>query len=167
MGKRGPQPNPLSGRTARGLNTLKGRRTLPLRSEDLGPATMPEFLSPEAVKFWNMYAPELEKRKLLDELSAPLFAGLCEQVATVWALEEILKRDGVLIPGRGGRQVPHPAFRELLASQKLCLSLMKEFQMTPASRNRAGIPAGVDPQEDPFLLLMDGGKNTPDPKKEG
>ncbi|HZL98294.1 MAG TPA: P27 family phage terminase small subunit [Terriglobales bacterium] len=159
MGKRGPQPNPLSGRTARGLNSLKGRRTLPNRFPNLGPATMPGFLSPEAVKFWKMYAPELEKRKLLDELSAPLFAGLAEQVATVRALEEILRRDGILIPGRGGRQVRHPAFAELLASQRLCLSLMKEFQMTPASRSRAGIPADADPEEDEFFKLMDGGKD--------
>ena len=165
MGKRGPQPNPLSGRTARGLNSLRGRRTLPNRFPNLGPATMPGFLSPEAVKFWKMYAPELERRKLLDELSQPLFVVLCEQTATVWALEEILRRDGILIPGRGGRQVQHPAFRELLASQKLCLSLMKEFQMTPASRSRAGIPADAEP-EDEFFKLLDGGKNAPDTKKE-
>jgi len=164
MGKRGPQPDPLSGRTARGLNSLKGRRTLPLRFLNLGPATMPGFLSPEAVKFWKMYAPELEKRKLLDELSAPLFAGLAEQVATGRALEEILRRDGMLIPGRGGRQVQHPAFRELLVSQKLCLSLMKEFGMTPASRSRLGIPAGAEP-EDEFFRLLDGGKSGDKPDK--
>jgi P27 family predicted phage terminase small subunit len=125
---------------------------------------MPAFLSPEAVKFWKMYAPELEMRKLLDELSAPLFAGLAEQVATVRALEEILRRDGILIPGRGGRQVQHPAFRELLASQKLCLSLMREFQMTPASRSRAGIPADAEP-EDEFFKLLDGGKAGDKPDK--
>jgi P27 family predicted phage terminase small subunit len=162
MGKRGPQPNPLSGRTARGLNSLKGRRTLPIRSLILGPATMPGFLSPEAVKFWEMYAPELEKRKLLDELSAPLFAGLAEQVATVRALEEILKKDGILIPGRGGRQVQHPAFRELLASQKLCLSMLKEFGMTPASRSRLGNIEPAGEEEDPFLLLLDGKKGDGD-----
>jgi P27 family predicted phage terminase small subunit len=157
MGKRGPQPDPLSGRTLRGLNSLRGRRTLPLRFPNLGPATMPAFLSPEAVKFWELYAPELTKRKILDELSQPLFVALAEQVATVRLLEEILRRDGMLIPGRGGRQVRHPAFAELLASQKLCLSLMKEFQMTPGSRSRAGIPADAEP-EDEFFTLLDGGK---------
>ncbi len=164
MGRRGPQPDPQSGRTLRGLNSLKGRRTLPNRFPNLGPATMPDFLSPEAVKFWKMYAPELEKRKLLDELSAPLFAGLAEQVSTVRALEEILRKDGMLIPGRGGRQVQHPAFRELLASQKLILSLMKEFQMTPGSRSRAGIPADAEP-EDEFFRLLDGGKGSDKPDK--
>jgi phage terminase small subunit len=40
---------------------------------------MPDFLSPEVVKFWQRNAPELEKRGLLDGLSAPLFAALAEQ----------------------------------------------------------------------------------------
>jgi P27 family predicted phage terminase small subunit len=126
---------------------------------------MPEFLAPEAVKFWKMYAPGLEKRKLLDELSSVLFAGLCEQVAHVRELEEILRRDGVVIPGRGGRRVPHPAFSALRSAQKLCLGLLREFGMTPASRSRLGITE-PEPDEDKFFRLIGGGKNTPNPKKE-
>lgn len=38
-------------------------------------------------------------------------------------------------------------------------------QMTPASRSRLG-NIEPEPEEDEFFRLLDGGKNTPDPKKE-
>ena len=151
MGRRGPLPDPFSGRTQRGLNSLRGRRIIPFGAEGLPKATMPADLSPAAKAVWKREAPGLEKRKLLDALSAPLFIMLCEQVATVQELNEVIRKDGFVITGRGGRQVAHPALSALRSSEKIVLQLLKEFGMTPASRARMGIVSDAEPEIEDFF----------------
>ena len=151
MGRRGPPPDPMSGRTQRGLNSLKGRRVVPFGAEGLPKAMMPADLSPAAKAVWKREASGLEKRKLLDALSAPLFIMLCEQLATVQELNEAIRKDGLVIPGRGGRQVAHPALSALRSSEKIVLSLLKEFQMTPMSRARAGTVYDAEPGIEDFF----------------
>jgi P27 family predicted phage terminase small subunit len=146
------------------LNSLAGRRVIPFRAEGLPKATMPAHLSPAAKIIWKREAPALEKMKTLDGLSAPLFVMLCEQLATVQELNEVIRKDGLVITGRGGRQVPHPALNALRSSGKIVLSLLKEFGMTPASRARMGIVDHAE-EEDDLLRWMDGGKDNNDTDK--
>ena len=168
MGRRGPPPDPISGRTARGLNSLKGRRVIPFRAEGLPRATMPAHLSPAAKIIWKREVKGLQKRKLLDALSAPLFIMLCEQLATVNELNEIVRRDGLVITGRGGRQVAHPALSALRSSGKIVLSLLKEFQMTPMSRARAGNVYDAETEEDrDFRRFIEGPRGDNNNDKRG
>jgi P27 family predicted phage terminase small subunit len=167
MGRRGPPPDPLSGRTQRGLNSLSKRRIIPFSAEGLPKAKMPADLSPAARVIWKREAPGLERRKLLDGLSQPLFVMLCEQLVTVQELNEVVRRDGLVITGRGGRQVAHPALAALRSSGRIVLSLLREFQMTPMSRARAGIVYDAETEEDrEFRRFIEGpgGDNNNDNK---
>jgi P27 family predicted phage terminase small subunit len=161
MGRRGPPPDPFSGRTQRGLNSLKGRRVIPFSAEGLPKAKMPADLSPAAKIIWKREAPGLKRRGLLDALSAPLFIMLVEQLATVNELNEVVRKDGLVITGRGGRQVAHPALSALRSSGKIVLQLLKEFGMTPTSRARMGIVDHAE-EEDDLQRWMNGGKDNND-----
>src|SRR4030066_231348 len=140
MGRRGPPPDPMSGRTLRGLNSLGRRRGGPPRPPvDLGKAKMPRALSPLAKKFWRTHAPGLEARGCLTALDQMAFAGLCESWAMIQLCDEILRRDGLTITGPRGKVSSHPIVREKALWEKLFIAAARDFGMTPASRSRLGI----------------------------
>ena len=168
MGRRGPLPNPMSGRTVRGLNSLGRRRGPPRPPVDLGRARMPRNLSPMAKVFWGKHAPELERRGCLTKLDGMAFAALAEAWAMTRLIEETLQRDGLVIVGPRGKQSPHPLVREQTRWERHFLAGLRDFGMTPSSRRRLGIqdPEPADAKERVFLDLLDGGRKDPDKKKK-
>ena len=64
MGKRGPPPDPNSGRTKRGLNSLNPNNVVKLAvasSPSVGDARMPRWLNGYAREFWRRHAAELRR----------------------------------------------------------------------------------------------------------
>jgi len=149
MGRRGPPPDPMSGRTIRGLNSLAGKKVIRLPVRDLGRAKMPRWLSPLAKKFWRAHAPGLERRGLLTLLDEMAFASTCEAWAMIQLCEEVLRRDGLTVVGPRGKVSTHPLVREKAAWEKLLHAMLKDFGMTPSSRARLNLPAEPD-SEDPL-----------------
>jgi P27 family predicted phage terminase small subunit len=118
---------------------------------------MPRHLSPLARKFWRQHAPALERRGSLTLLDEMAFSSLCEAWATIRLCEEIVQRDGLTITGPRGKVSPHPLVRERARWEKLLLTMMRDFGLTPSSRKRLGITE-PEPAEDEFFRLLDGGK---------
>ena len=148
MGRRGPHPDPLSGRTARGLNSLAGRNVVHLPVRGLGKAKMPSWMNREEKKVWRRLAPELERRGLLTGLDVAAFASLCTAFVVVRELGAIVARDGLTVTDRRGRVSSHPAIREKMKWEKEVLCWLKEFGLTPNSRARLHLPPDPD-LEDP------------------
>jgi P27 family predicted phage terminase small subunit len=147
MGRRGPPPDPMSGRTQRGLNSLGRGNVIRLPVRGLGRAKMPRDLHPEAKKLWRRLAPGLEKRGLLTALDQCAFAALCSTWGIIRDLTAIIERDGFTITGRRGKVSIHPAARERERWEKELLSWMKEFGLTPNSRIRFHLPPDPDPKD--------------------
>jgi len=169
MGRRGPWPNPLSGRTARRLNSLAGRG--PVMPASIGPVKMPAWLSPVAKKFWRENAPRLEAVGRLTALDAVAFAALADAWSHVVDAAAIVGRDGPMVTGPRGKISANPAIKILFAWQKTYLDLARDFGMTPSSRKRFGfVEADLadDPAEEFFGNVRRlAGKRDPAPDRPG
>ena len=97
---------------------------------------MPGWLDGRAKEFWRKHAPALEARGVLTALDKALFAALCEAYACMREASEILKREGEVIFGPRGKPRLHPAARIHANACKQFLSSLREFGITPLSRQR-------------------------------
>ncbi len=81
MGRRGPIPNPSSGESKRGRNTLK-RKGAPQKQASV---ESPKFLQtkPLALEFWDRHAQDLTPAARLQPRRAELFGTTWEMAAEV------------------------------------------------------------------------------------
>jgi phage terminase small subunit len=98
MGRRGPIPNPSSGESKRGRNTLK-RKGAPQKQTSV---ESPKFLKakPLALEFWDRHAPDLIAVKRLQPLQAELFGTICEMAAEVRELTNDVSSEGYVVEGQ-------------------------------------------------------------------
>ncbi len=149
MGRRGPPRNPNSIR-------YQDRRYRPqdnlasIPADQLGKAIMPRWLDRQAKQFWQGHAPKLEARGLLTSLDQTLFTMLCVAYSHMREASEILKREGEVIYGSRGKPRLHPAVRIHANACRQLLSGLREFAMTPLSRQRIVVtpPRSVTPEEE-------------------
>ena len=109
--------------------------TMPEQSQEPC-AKMPAWLPREAKRYWRQTAPELERRGVLVSLYQGLFTALCCLWGNYVSMGEQIRRDGMVLTGRGGRQYAHPLLAAQARAFALFLKVSREFGMTPASRRR-------------------------------
>jgi P27 family predicted phage terminase small subunit len=83
------------------------------------------------------------------------FAVLCEEVATHRAAAEIVRREGITVPGARGRErVRHPAVQIMRDSAQTIRAYAQEFGLTPSARSGIRLP---DEISDAALRLLSPG----------
>ncbi len=152
MGARGPLPDPVSGRSIQGRNTLNRQGTG--KPPPGGKAECPDWLSPFAKEFWDQTAPCLEARGLLTALDQISFAALCVAWGDMREAHTLLEREGYIVTGKRGAMRPHPAVRMLHTAERQFLAMAKCFGMTPASRARLNLPAPPRDEPDPLERIL-------------
>ncbi len=149
MGRRGPPANPRSIRYQD--RHKKPRETMAsIPADQLGTAVMPKWLDGRAKEFWKKHAPALKARGVLTALDEALFTALCVANAHMREASEILKREGDVIFGPRGKPRLHPAVRIHANACRQFLSGLREFGMTPLSRQRLVVspPRSDTPADD-------------------
>ena len=133
MGRRGPIPNPSSGESKRGRNTLK-RKGAPQKQVSV---ESPKFLKakPLALEFWDRHAPDLIAAKRLQPLQAELFGTICEMAAEVRELTNDVSSEGYVVEGRRGQE-PNPKVRLLRDARRDLLAAARGFGLDAASDAR-------------------------------
>lgn len=118
----------------------------------------PRWLAPAAKQEWARLAPEMGKLGLLTGLDRATFAGYCSAFAHWRAAEEMLGREGLLIPGAGGELKPHPAARLARQFGEQMLKFGLEFGMTPSARTRIHVSSSISPMDELNRILNSGPK---------
>jgi P27 family predicted phage terminase small subunit len=95
----------------------------------------PDWLDETGSKVWDTVVVELaEVDGLLSPLDAPMLSIYCDAWSMYHKAREIIKRDGLLVAGRGGVKVRNPA----TMIQRLALQTIHEvgakFGLQPVSR---------------------------------
>ncbi|MEI6178000.1 MAG: phage terminase small subunit P27 family [Verrucomicrobiota bacterium] len=96
----------------------------------------PDWLSESAKEVWNDLAPLLVAEGRLKPHQHACFGAYCLAAGNVRDCGAALARDGIVISGRSGTQVRHPAASILNGAAQQVLSLGKQFGLTPASKAR-------------------------------
>lgn len=133
MGRRGPIPNPSSGESKRGRNTLKRKGA----QQKQVSVESPKFLKakPLALEFWDRHAPDLIAAKRLQPLQAELFGTICEMAAEVRELTNDVSSEGYVVEGRRGQE-PNPKVRLLRDARRDLLAAARGFGLDAASDAR-------------------------------
>ena len=107
MGKRGPPPDPNSGRTKRGLNSLNPNNIVKLVQPpaSVGRAIMPRWLDGYARELWKREAPALRRMGTLDALTRTYFAMCCVQYGHMRQAGDIIAVEGTVVTRPNGSQV--------------------------------------------------------------
>jgi P27 family predicted phage terminase small subunit len=162
MGSRGPVPNPNSGESKRGRNTLRRQSV----TADAEPAVaIPAFIqgNPLAAEFWNRHAPALVAARRLTPLQADTLAVVCEQFAEVRQLTEIVAAEGLTIDTPRGSRA-NPKVRLLRDARRDLLASARGFGLDAASDAR--LPAEPPPPTlsviDRFRAIRDSARVSPD-----
>ena len=132
MGKRGPAPAP------RAMKLVKGERSDRLNDAEpvpqAGPVSPPGWLSTEALRVWDEYAPQLEARGVLTPWDVDTFAILCDAIVHYRQASALVAASGVLIKGRKDAAVKSPAMQVVRDTAATVRVYAAEFGMTPSSR---------------------------------
>ena len=149
MGRRGPIPNPSSGESKRGRNTLKRKGALQKQVS----VESPKFLktNPLALEFWNRHAPDLIAAKRLQPLQSELFGTICEMAAEVRELTNDVSSEGYVVEGRRGQE-PNPKVRLLRDARRDLLAAARGFGLDAASDARLPAELPEDTAETNPLL---------------
>ncbi len=149
MGRRGPIPNPSSGESKRGRNTLKRKGALQKQVS----VESPKFLktNPLALEFWNRHAPDLIAAKRLQPLQSELFGTICEMAAEVRELTNDVSSEGYVVEGRRGQE-PNPKVRLLRDARRDLLAAARGFGLDAASDARLPAETPEDTAETNPLL---------------
>lgn len=131
MGRRGPLPDPASGRSADGRNTL--RRA----SSEVESVTPPAHLAdrPLASAFWKMHAPTLAAEGRLRQIHAETFGQLCHLYADIRELGQRIAEEGWITATDKGQAIS-PIARLLRDSRKDFVTLSAKFGLTTADEAR-------------------------------
>lgn len=151
MGTRGPIPAPDNVRQLKGMKPYvhaddvgkdpedKGRRLI---LEPTAPAA-PKGLSRRASSEWRRVVPELERAGVLNKVDRGILAAYCTAWGHMAEAEEILKADGIIISGRDGGSVRHPAWLVYKEALGKMIAAARECYLTPTSRLRIPVAPGT------------------------
>lgn len=134
----GRHAEPDSVKEAKGVSKRKRKRKV---IADTAPSKngAPMQLSKEAIKVWNLLAPDLRSMQFLRDTDRMAFARYCEHMAKWWKLTKDIRTKGDTyetdsLHGRMWRINPSFLVRERL--EKHLVSLEDRFGMNPAYRQQ-------------------------------
>ena len=152
MGKGGRPRKPTALKVLEGN---PGKRKLPENEPKPKPVMPdpPDWLSEEAQKFWNEYAPKLNQLGLFTEIDGAAFSMIAESWADWVKYRKIINRGNyknVTDSGYEQQTVEVTLAKNAIADVK---SFLSEFGMTPSSRSRIDLKLPGDDGEDMDDLL--------------
>jgi len=133
MGRRGPIPNPKSGRSQAGRNTRKAAAKLPPADKVSPPAAL--AADPPAARFWRDHAPQLIAAGRLRQEQAETFGLLCRLFSDCEQLGEQVRREGWITATDKG-QAASPVAKLLRDARRDFVALARDFGLTAASSAR-------------------------------
>ena len=108
----------------------------------VGVPLKPEWLGEIAAKVWDETVTELsEIAGFLTSVDAGALAIYCDAWQDFHAARELIKRDGLVVKGREGVKVRHPALMVKKHAQDTIASIGAKFGLTPTSRASLAIDA--------------------------
>ena len=113
----------------------------------------PRWLPKYGKQFWRIYSPLLKSYGLLTELDSVAFEMLCVNYAVFRETAEIFQKEGLLTIDERKLTRKHPAITIYLNFSKLFLNLLRDFGMTPSSRNGLDITS-LEDENDPMDDLL-------------
>lgn len=135
MGTRGsgrkPRPNHL--KALEGVRESRLNRDEPIVPERdvIAP---PVDLPHEALEIWNRKAPALIEMRVLTSCDVDAFAAYCRAVALFNRNAAVVEAEGASTARPYKGNVPSPAFRAMVAAERMMTSIGSRFGMTPADR---------------------------------
>ena len=133
MGRRGPIPNPKSGRSQAGRNTRKAAAKLPTAENVTPPAAL--AADPPALRFWRDHSPQLIAAGRLRQEQAETFGLLCRLFSDCELLGEQVRREGWITATDRG-QAASPVAKLLRDARRDFVALARDFGLTASSSAR-------------------------------
>ena len=132
MAKRGPKPGP------------KAAMADPLT----GPPAKPDWLDPEASAEWDRLIAILAERRVISRADGTALALLCSTYSAWRSAAAALAKDGPAVETSTGGFKPSSELQAVDRHGKQLVALLREFGLTPASRQ--GVAPIVDVTSDPL-----------------
>jgi P27 family predicted phage terminase small subunit len=119
---------------------VKGRKPelRPIEGGLSGVPRPPEHLSPAAAEEWNRVAPDLVKRRILNETALTTLAHYCMASAMAREADRSIAKHGLLIDTPAGPK-SNPAVRMQTQYLEIARRYAIELGITPSSRSRKGL----------------------------
>jgi P27 family predicted phage terminase small subunit len=153
MGVRGsgrkPRPNHL--KALEGVRESRINREEPIPSEA---AIVPPVELPEAAQaIWNRLAPDLIARRVLTAWDCDSFSVYCRAVALFNENAAVVEAEGAATDRPYKGSVASPAFRAMVAAEKMMTSIGARFGLSPADRARIQVDHNLGPKSGPESYL--------------
>lgn len=136
MGVRGsgrkPRPNHL--KALEGSRESRINREEPIPQE--GVIVPPVELEPAAREIWDRLAPDLIARRVLTAWDVDGFSAYCRAVALFNRNAAVVEAEGASTDRPYKGSVASPAFRAMVAAEKMMTSIGSRFGLSPADRAR-------------------------------
>lgn len=151
VGARGPVALPDNVRALRGMKPLRdeatGKKVRRLILAPKAPAA-PAGLSKVAAAEWRRVVPELERAGVLATIDRGVLVGYCTAYAHMMEAEVALKTSGVVHLNREKVLVKSPAWQVYREALRTMILAARECYLTPTSRLRIPVPAGLVRDDD-------------------
>jgi len=136
---RRPRPNHL--KALEGSRESRINRNEPI--PDDAPILPPVELPPDARAVWDRLAPDLIAKRVLQAWDVDSFGVYCRAVALFNRAAAEVEADGASTERRYKGLVPSPAFRVMVAAEKMMTSTGSRFGLSPADRARIQVDPGA------------------------
>ena len=121
--------------------------------------TAPSWLTDEATEHWNRVAPQAESNRTLDENHTYAFGLMCETIADMIYLQQVIRKEGLCIPGAGDNLKAHPALRQLESCRAHVLKMLESFGLTARSKKQVKETKPTDGDDE--YAFLDGDEGPP------
>src|SRR3990172_3936709 len=141
MSSRGPKPKPIELKKIQGN---PGHRPLNLsQPKPKVPVKRPRGMGGLQKKFWNEYAPELERLQILTGVDSAAFRLMADHFAIAVQAVRELQAEGLNVEAKEG--IKKNPLAQIFKDNSLAFkAFASEFGLTPSSRTRLKMPAELE-----------------------
>ena len=136
---RRPRPNHL--KALEGVRESRVNRGEPIPAD--APIAPPVELPPDARAVWDRLAPDLIAKRVLQAWDVDSFCVYCRAVALFNRAATEVESEGASTERPYKGLVPSPAFRVMVAAEKMMASTGSRFGLSPADRARIQVDSGA------------------------